>query len=205
MNQILIIKKYKKFFVIQLIVSLIIICLLLIAQFSYSIYIKKKENISKQLMSNYSISQLYSNTEKLSDIINTYQNEQHQFTVIGVIEIPKINISYPILSNVSDELLKIAPCKISGPMPNEMGNLCIAGHNYENYKFFSKVPNLNVNDEIIIYNLNGNKQTYLVYDKYEVDILDLSPLQESKGIPKQITLITCNNKNRNRIIVKAKI
>ena len=109
------------------------------------------------------------------------------------------------MSELSDELLKIAPCKLSGPMPNEEGNLCIAGHNYDNYKFFSKVPTLEVNDEIFICDLKGNKVLYLVYDKYEVDTQDLSPLEDSIGIKKQITLITCNNKNKNKIIVKAKI
>ena len=207
MNQILITKKYKRLFIIQLIASLIIIGLILIVYFSYNIYIKKKEEISKQLINNYNISQLYANNsnESISNSINTHKEEDNKFTVIGVIEIPKLNISYPILSEVSDELLKIAPCRLSGPMPNEEGNLCIAGHNYENYKFFSKVPTLEASDEVIIYDLNGNKEIYLVYDKYEVNIQDLSPLEESLGIKKQITLITCNNKNENRIIVKAKI
>ena len=207
MNQILITKKYKKIFIIQLIVSLIIIGLVLIAYFSYNVYIKEKEKISKQLINNYNISQLYSNqnNQNISNSINTHKDEGNKFTVIGVIEIPKLNISYPILSEVADELLKIAPCRLSGPMPNEEGNLCIAGHNYDNYKFFSKIPTLQVNDEVLIYGLNGNKEIYLVYDKYEVNVHDLSPLEDSVGIKKQITLITCNNKNENRIIVKAKI
>ncbi len=207
MNQILITKKYKRLFIIQLIVSLIIIGIVLILYFSYNIYIKEKEKISKQLINNYNISQLYSNNsdEEIYNSINTYKEEENNFTVIGIIEIPKLNISYPILSELSDELLKIAPCKLSGPMPNEEGNLCIAGHNYDNYKFFSKVPTLEVNDEIFICDLKGNKVLYLVYDKYEVDTQDLSPLEDSIGIKKQITLITCNNKNKNKIIVKAKI
>ena len=58
-----------------------------------------------------------------------------------MIEIPKIGIYYPIISEATDELLKISPCRIAGPMPNEDGNLCIAGHNYDNYKFFSKLKN----------------------------------------------------------------
>ena len=64
------------------------------------------------------------------------------YYTIGVINIPSINVNYPILSTYTDELLKIAPCRFHGPNPNEVGNLCIAGHNYKNSKFFSKVPNL---------------------------------------------------------------
>ena len=31
-------------------------------------------------------------------------------------------------------------------MPNEIGNLCIAGHNYVDYKFFSRVNELEKGD-----------------------------------------------------------
>ena len=126
------------------------------------------------------------------------------FSVIGIIEIPKINISYPILSESNDELLKIAPCRISGPMPNEDGNLCIAGHNYDNYKFFSKISSLENGDEIIIYDLYNNKLSYYVFNNYEVLENNLSPLETSDNNSKQITLITCNNLNSNRIIIEAK-
>ena len=43
--------------------------------------------------------------------------------VIGIIKIDKIKLDYPILSDVSDELLKIAPCRFAGPLPNKIGNL----------------------------------------------------------------------------------
>ena len=162
-----------------------------------------KENASKQIKNNYSISRLYSNNS------NFYESEVYTqngvfFTVIGMIEIPKINIYYPIISESNDELLKISPCRISGPMPNEDGNLCIAGHNYDNYKFFSKVSSLTNDDKIIIHNMNGNKLTYKVFKVYEVSANDLSPLDISEDIKKQVTLITCNNFNSStRIIIKA--
>ena len=123
-----------------------------------------------------------------------------------MIEIPKINVYYPIVSESNDELLKISPCRISGPMPNQDGNLCIAGHNYDNYKFFSKLSTLNTNDEIIIYDLNGNKLIYSVFKIYEVMANDLTPLENDEAIKKQVTLITCNNFNSTtRIIIKASV
>lgn len=91
------------------------------------------------------------------------------YYTIGVINIPSINVNYPILSTYTDELLKIAPCKFHGPNPNEVGNLCIAGHNYRNSKFFSKVPNLQLGDTIEITDLSGRMLTYTVYDKFIVN------------------------------------
>ena len=121
-----------------------------------------------------------------------------------MIEIPKIDIYYPIISESNDELLKIAPCRISGPIPNGDGNLCIAGHNYDNYKFFSKLSNLSNRDKIIIYNINGENLSYEIFNIYQVSEDDLSPLKENPSFKKQVTLITCNNINTsNRLIVQA--
>ena len=97
-------------------------------------------------------------------------NDGTVYYTIGKINIPSINVNYPILSTYSDALLKISPCKFHGPNPNEIGNLCIAGHNYKNSKFFSKVPNMKNGDEIEITDLGGNTVTYEVYDKFIVKV-----------------------------------
>lgn len=193
-----------RFFKFQFTISSILILTIIISYLIYSNYKQSKESISQKIVNSYNISRLYGNSLS-TDTSNTYEENGTSFTVIGIIEIPKINISYPILSESSDELLKIAPCRISGPLPNENGNLCIAGHNYENYKFFSKISYLSQGDEIIIYNTqDGSKLSYFVFDIYEVSENNLSPLELSDNIEKQITLITCNNLNSsNRIIIKA--
>jgi len=135
---------------------------------------------------------------------SNYNNNGQNFAIIGMIEIESINIYYPIISTATDDLLKISPCRIAGPLPNENGNLCIAGHNYDNYKFFSQISSLKKNSAIKIYDLSGNFLLYYVYDIYEVSANDLTPLEQPPGSAKQLTLITCNNFNSNtRIIVTA--
>ena len=74
--------------------------------------------------------------------------------------------------------------------------------NYRNSKFFSKVPNLQNGDQINITDLNENTVTYEVYRKYIVDPTDLSCLDPSNK--KEITLITCTDDSKQRVIVKAK-
>lgn len=118
---------------------------------SYSAYIDyKKSNMYSSLYNNYDISKLYSN--------NTIQEnklvQDDIFSIIGIIKIDKIKISYPILSKIDDELLKIAPCRFSGPSANEIGNLCIAAHNYNDNRFFGNLSKLNINDEIELYSSN---------------------------------------------------
>jgi len=131
-------------------------------------------------------------------------NDGTEYYSIGVINIPSINVNYPILSTYSDALLKIAPCKFHGPNPNEVGNLCIAGHNYRNSKFFSKVPKLENGDIIEITDLGGNTVTYAVYDKFIVNPDELECTSQLTGGRREITLITCTDDNKQRHIVKAR-
>lgn len=83
------------------------------------------------------------------------------------------------------------------------GNICIAGHNYDNNKFFSKINTLVNDDYIYIYNLNGIKQEYFVIENYETDFNNTSCTNQETDGKEELTLVTCNNINNNRIIVKA--
>ena len=131
-------------------------------------------------------------------------NDGTEYYTIGVVNIPAIDVNYPILSTYSDELLKIAPCKFHGPNPNEIGNLCIAGHNYRNSKFFSKVPKLQINDFIEITDLSGKTITYMIYDKFIVNPNELECTSQLTGGKREITLITCTDDNKQRHIIKAR-
>ena len=204
MNQILStnLKNYKKirnkkFFKLQFFISSIIFSTLIISFIFYFISINKKEKISTNVIDSYNISKLYSDN---SDY-NMYDNNNNIF---GIIEIPKINIYYPIFSNINDDLLKIAPCKFYGNNLDKNDNICIAGHNYNNSLFFSNIVLLSTNDEIYIYNNEGRKYIYFVSEIYEVKYNDLSPVFDYDQNSRELTLITCNNLNSNRIIVKAK-
>lgn len=125
MNQILSIKlnskskKYKNFFILQLWISVIIILIILCFYFYNQYKIYKKEQISKTLINSYELSKLYSG-------YSSSISEKSSDSIIGIINIPKINIYYPIFSNLKNELLEISPCRFSGDYPGSYGNLCIA-------------------------------------------------------------------------------
>ena len=189
----------KKSFHVQFILSIVSIFIFFSLYLYSKFLLNKKENLSNSLKTNYNISQLYAkNSSSNSLSINNSM-------IIGMIEIPKLSLSYPIFSSLDDELLKIAPCKFSGEMPPEFSNLCIAGHNYDNSKFFSNIASLENKDKIFIYNQIGTKFIYSVFNKYEVAYDDLSPIGKAHQGGNELTLITCNNLNQHRIVVKAKI
>ncbi len=126
------------------------------------------------------------------------------YNTVGTVDIPTLDVSYPILSETTDDLLKVSVCKFWGSNPNEVGNLCIAGHNYRNNRFFSKVPNLKTGDIIEITDLNNKKLKYSIYDKYTVDPRDVSCTSQLTNGKKIVTLITCTNDSKQRVVVKAK-
>jgi len=191
-------KTYKSIFIFSIII--IIICIIIYLSLRYNSY--KKEKISKSLIDNFNITTLYANNNNY--IANRTTNNSEEPFVIGLLKIDKINLIYPILSTSSEELLEISPCRFYGPMPNEVGNLCIAGHNYASKKHFGKLTSLNEKDIIKIYDLNGNFVDYIIYKIQEVPSNDTSCISQNTNNTKEITLITCNTIKGTRIVIKAK-
>ena len=190
--------KYLTIKTIFFILILIIITFLLILFFRmYNSF--QNEELSKKLNSSYSISTLYSNNigVETSDFSKTSSNP----FVIGIIRIDKINVNYSILSMSSDDLLEVSVCRFAGPMPNEVGNLCIAGHNYVNNNFFGRLNELELGDIITIYDLNGNSIDYKIYDIYQSSSDDTSCTFQNTDNKKIVTLVTCNNINGKRLII----
>lgn len=187
-------KSNNSFYKAQFIISIFITICLIIYAFNNFFNLLQQEKLSNQVVNNYSLSQLYATSSKKARNNNLF----------GIIEIPKINVYYPVFSNLNDELLKIAPCKFYGNFPNKNENICIAGHNYNNNLFFGNIYKLNTNDEIILYDYSGIQYVYHVYSIFEVNSTDVLSVVENTNNEKLLTLVTCNNLNNNRIIVKSK-
>lgn len=107
-------KKKKMFFKVQLFFcSVSAFCISI--YYAYSLYNNnRKEDISKKLVSNFNITSLYASDNydaTRTSNVNYYEIEDNNFAVIGLIEINSININYPIISTINDNLLKIAPCR----------------------------------------------------------------------------------------------
>ena len=232
MNQILVteklyvtpeLKRRKKIYKFICMLSIFVI-IVLISFYIYAEYDKSKnENISQEILSDMTASEETENEENdgsddIWEIIIATAQEQdddgvygiytdangNKYETIGTISIPTIDVEYPILSETTTALLKIAPCKFWGPEPNEVGNLCIAGHNYKTDQFFSNVPDLVVGDVIEITDLSGRTLKYSVYDKYTVVPEDTSCTSQETDGKKIVTLITCTDDNEKRVIVQAK-
>ncbi len=127
-----------------------------------------------------------------------------KYNVDAIIYYKKLGIKYSVLSEESDALLKISVCKYWGPNPNEVGNYCIVGHNYRSGKMFGKLSEASNGDEILLKDLSGNTVTYIVYNKYVVEPTDVSCTSQLTNGAREITLITCTNQGKKRLVVKAR-
>lgn len=134
----------------------------------------------------------------------TYYNN---FVMIGYIEIPKINIKYPILEKETVASLEqsVAVRYPDNPKLNEPGNVVIAGHNLRNGQFFSNLKNVATGDIVKITDTNGQTLVYTIYEKYETTPEDVAYITRDTGDNTEITLVTCTNDSNARIVVKARV
>ena len=126
------------------------------------------------------------------------------YDVVGIIEIPSINIKYPIINKTNDTTMKYSITKFSGGDINSIGNFTVAGHNNLNGTMFGKVKRLQIGDEIKMTDLYNNTVTYQIFDIYSVEPNDVSCLESVDENTREITLITCTNGHLNRLITKAR-
>lgn len=71
---------------------------------------------------------------------------------LGTLEIPVLELELPIISQWSDSLLKIAPCRYQGSA--YLDNMILAGHNYRAH--FAGLKNLQIGDSVIFTDAEGS-------------------------------------------------
>ena len=138
------------------------------------------------------------------DVIQEIDQEIEGYKVVGIINIPKINIEYPILEKTNKESLKLSITKFYGEKINQIGNVVLAGHNNLNNKMFGKIDKLENGDIIELTYSQMVTIKYEVFDKYIIDPNDISCIYPVDENSREVTLITCTNRDKNRLIVKAR-
>ena len=125
------------------------------------------------------------------------------FDVSAKLIIPKINLETYILKDYQEEGMKVCASKFWGPDPNEIGNFCIAGHNYEKENMFNHLIDLEIGDELYLLDNKNGKVEYKIYDIYKVKPENVKPISQQTNGKRIVTLITCVNYSQNRLIVQA--
>ncbi len=125
------------------------------------------------------------------------------YDVLAKLEIPKIKLETYVIE-FSENALNTSVTKFWGPNPNEVGNFCIAGHNFKNKNMFHNLKKLEIGDKLKIKDNNIGVIEYEIYNIYTVNPENVSCLSQDTGGRREVTLITCTNDSKKRIIVKSK-
>lgn len=217
-------KTYKVIFILCLILIVILACYYVLAEYDKN----QKEQLSRVILDQMTdtttveekvvvvaldepqteeevpIIEMPSTTTTSNTIDSQITANGQTYTTEAILDYPKLGISYPVLSEESEELLKVSLCKYWGPNPNKVGNYCIVGHNYKSGKMFGKLSGAEIGDEVNLKDLSGNTVTYVVYNRYVVDPTDVSCTSQLTNGQREITLITCTNYGQDRLVVKAR-
>lgn len=115
--------------------------------------------------------------------------------IIGVLEIPALGLSLPVMSEWSYPNLKLAPCRYSGSA--YAGNFTIAGHNYSTH--FGPIGELNAGDSITFTDMQGNR---FAYEVQVVETLEATAVADMVSEEWDLTLFTCDLSGESRITVR---
>lgn len=126
------------------------------------------------------------------------------FNVVGIIEIPKTAIKYPILAEVTPKSIETSVAMLYGPGPNEIGNTVIIGHNYRNGAFFGKNKRLAKGDIIYITDNSGRKIKYTIYNIITIAPEDSDYMARNTNGAREISLSTCTDDSKQRLVIWAK-
>lgn len=191
-------KKVYNLIIAILIVALIVVVAMIVIRYGGN-YLNEKE--------------VSSSLETIEEELNKEETQQSEslpelefkgYKIEGIIEIPKINIKYPIIDHTNEETMKVSITKFWGPQANEIGNYTVAGHNNKDGTMFGKTKYLQIGDKIKLTNLKNETIEYEIFKIYSIDPDDVSCVESVENGTREITLITCTNGHKNRLVTKAR-
>ena len=124
------------------------------------------------------------------------------YAVNGKIEIPRIDLEYPILEATVDTI-QVAVGFLYGPGLNEVGNNVIIGHNFRDGRFFANNDRLSIGDKIYITDLSNRRVEYEITKKYITDAKDFSYAVRDTNGKREISLSTCTDDVSGRLVIWA--
>ena len=146
---------------------------------------KETENVLSALESETQNSTQDDSSDEITVDVNGYD-------YIGFIEIPKIEIKLPVLSEWDYTRLKIAPCRQFGSISTD--DIVIAAHNYK--KHFGNVSSLNIGDEIILTDTCKNTLTFSVA---RIEVLKPTDVEKVQNSGYDLVVYTCTYGGKTRV------
>lgn len=117
------------------------------------------------------------------------------YDCLGLLEIPALERTLPVLETCTEWSLKTAPGCYTGSIYQK--DMVIAGHNYTSH--FAKLRSLKAGDAVYFTDLDGNRFVYEVADLETIEPADIEGMITGDW---DLTLFTCTYGNRHRLAVR---
>ena len=156
------------------------------------------ENIEKQLEKVSSLGEVEVPDFVLNPEMSMPERDIDGQTYIGVVEIPKLELVLPIISEWDDEKLRISPCRYTGSV--YMNDMILAGHSYVNhFRYIRKLVN---GDSVIFTDMDGNR---FVYEVIGAEVIAGTDVEGMLAGEWDLTLFTCTPGGQSRNTVRCQL
>ena len=126
------------------------------------------------------------------------------YEYIGILEMPSLNLTLPVMKEWDYDRLKISPCRFTGSYYTD--DLVICAHNYA--KHFSPIKWIEIGADVYFTNVEGLTIHYIVTNRETVEPTDVETMientknSETSTMEWDMTLFTCNTGGQTRCAVR---
>lgn len=117
---------------------------------------------------------------------------------IGVVEIPALSLTLPVISECDDEKLKISPCRYMGSAYTN--DLILSGHSYKTH--FRYIRTLDIGNSVIFTDMDGNRFEYEVCG---IEVIPETNVEQMEVGEWDLSLFTCTYDGNSRHTVRCKL
>ena len=114
---------------------------------------------------------------------------------IGTLQLPSLELEFPVISRWSYSRLKLAPCRYSGSAYT--GDLILSGHNYTAHFWY--LSDLSTGDNVYFTDIDGNVFSYEVAER---ETLRPTAVEQMKSGDWDLTLFTCTLGGQSRVTIR---
>ncbi len=114
---------------------------------------------------------------------------------IGILEIPALDLTLPVISQWSTANGRIAPCRYAGSA--YLDDFVVCAHNYSSH--FGRLSSLSLGETVSFTDMEGNQFTYRIQ---EIEVLDGTAIEQMCAGDWDLTLFTCTIGGASRVTVR---
>ncbi len=124
--------------------------------------------------------------------------EVNGYSYIGILDIPALNLSLPVMAEWDYDRLQISPCRFTGTTYNR--DLVICAHNYPHH--FRPVKTLPMGTKLTFTDADGIVTTYRIFDVETITRDDVVGMTTGDW---DLTLFTCTLEGRARAAIRCEL